>query len=81
MPRLKGLNRAAISSVEATTARVNCSPVRTTETRCNRTMPPEVERHERYREQAVDEGAIDEEVYLVEAVAKDGDADRCRKGG
>jgi hypothetical protein len=42
---------------------------------------PDVECHERHRERAVDEGAVDEEVYLVEPVAKYGHADRCRKGG
>jgi hypothetical protein len=34
------MNSAAIRRVEATTARVDCSPVRTTKTLYNRTMPP-----------------------------------------
>jgi len=40
MRRLRGLNRAAIRSVEATTARVDFSPVRTTNSRCITTVPP-----------------------------------------
>src|SRR5687768_11001039 len=35
--RLNGLNRAAITRVEATTASVDFSPVRTTKSRCNTT--------------------------------------------
>ena len=38
--RRKGLNRAAIKRVEATTARVDFSPVRATTTLCSTTMPP-----------------------------------------
>jgi hypothetical protein len=40
MRRLRGLNDAAITRVEATTARVDFSPVRTTKTLCNMMMPP-----------------------------------------
>ena len=35
---------------------------------------PEVECNQRSCERAVDEGAVDEHVYVVEAVAQDGDA-------
>jgi hypothetical protein len=40
MRRLKGLNSAAITRGEATTARVDFSPVRATNSRCNRTTAP-----------------------------------------
>jgi hypothetical protein len=43
MRRLKGLNRAAIARVEATTARVDFPPVVTTKSRRNTTMPPKLE--------------------------------------
>jgi hypothetical protein len=38
--RLKGVNNAAIKRVDATTARVDCWPVRMTKALCNTTMPP-----------------------------------------
>ena len=37
---LKGVNSAAFKWVEATTARVDFSPVRTTKSRCHTTIPP-----------------------------------------
>src|SRR5215204_2980111 len=40
MRRVSGVNNAAIRSVEATTARVDCSPVSKTKSRCNTTVPP-----------------------------------------
>ena len=66
----QGLNRAAISSVEATTARVDRSPVSAHKDPLQQYDDAEVEGDQRGGESTVDEGAVDEEVYVVEAVAQ-----------
>jgi hypothetical protein len=43
--------------------------------------PADVDCGQREREQAVDEGAVDDPVYVVEAVAEDGEAGRDGDGG
>ena len=75
MRRRKGLNRAAIARVETTTASCGCCswPVRVRKSVWCRRHAPEVDRTSS-RERAVDEGAVDDDVYVVEAVLQDGEA-------
>ena len=62
MRRLKGLNGAAITSVETTTARVYSWPLRALRSACVASTPPEVDRHQHRGKGAVDEGAVDDYV-------------------
>ena len=73
MRRLKGVNRAAITRVEATTARVDCSTGEGDEEPLQHDDAPEVECNQHSCQRAVDEGAVDDEVYVVESVAHDRD--------
>src|SRR5215210_2156779 len=72
MRRLNGVNNAAIRSVDATTARVGLLAGEQDEDPLHQDDSAEVERHQRCGERSVDEGAVDDEVYLVEAVLEDG---------
>ena len=74
MRRLKGLNSAAITRVETTMASCGCSswPVRALKSCLGRRHAPEVHQRKHSRERAVDEGAVYDDVYVVEAVAQDG---------
>jgi hypothetical protein len=70
MRLLRGLNRAAISRVEATTARVNCWPVRAINT-LQHNDDTKVEGDQHCCQRAVDERAVYDEVYVVESITKD----------
>ena len=69
MRRRKGLNSAAITRVEATTARVDSLAGKGDEEPLQHDDTAEVKRNQYDSQGAVDEGAVDEEVYIVEAVA------------
>ena len=77
--RLKGTNSAAIASVEATMASWESPPVKVRKTYWRETTLADVHHRQRRRERAVDEGAVDHDVYVVEAVAQDSDAHRNRE--
>src|SRR3712207_9062793 len=73
MRRLRGLNSAAITRVETTMASWDCTawPVRAPKMVWLAITPPDVRCHQRRGQQAVDEGAVYEEVYVVAAVPED----------
>ena len=78
--RKSGLNKAAIASVETTTANWGCCswPVRARKSACDRRDATEVDQRERGGKRAVDQGAVYDHVYVVEAVSQDGEPDSGR---
>ena len=75
MHRLKGVNSAAMTRVEATMA--SCGSFSCLVDVCKAAWvavtPPEVRQCQKGSERAVDEGAVYEEINVVEAVLEDGD--------
>jgi hypothetical protein len=76
MRRLKGLNSTAITSVETTTASWGCCSwsVRARIDSLSHRDAPEIECDQHGRERAVDQGAVYDNVYVVEAVLQDREA-------
>ena len=72
MRRLSGLDRAAITKVEPTTASWGslCWPVSVWKRAWVAVYASEVHQRKHQCERTVDEGAVDEEVYVVEAVPR-----------
>src|SRR5918995_52747 len=75
--RLNGVNKAAITNVEITMASCGCFswPVMARKSVWVAVTLPRLQQRKHQRERAVDEGAVDEDVYIVEAMPEDGDAD------
>src|SRR5215211_4704129 len=70
MLRRRGLNSAAMARVEATIASWDSCPVRARNTPCNTTTLPTYTSAS-VTVRAVDQRAVDDEVYVVEAVFED----------
>ena len=70
MRRRRGLNNAAMVSVDATTASCDSPPASVRKRYC-KDHAAEVDQDQHRCERAVDEGAVDDQVYVVEVVLED----------